>query len=126
MRSMRSMRGGFIFRNRGPSLKVTVVHHGQYLTSMTKHDSGGSPPGAACDSMNYFSPALVLQADSADSHTLKGRSSEAGGTAAVPESVASGHGHGHGHGHSVEVVEGTPGTWDTSAFCWILTPCGDG
>jgi hypothetical protein len=42
MRSMRSMRGGFIFRNRGPSLKV---HHGQCLTSMTKHDSGGSPPG---------------------------------------------------------------------------------
>jgi hypothetical protein len=32
MRSMRSMRGGFIFRNRGPSLKV---HHGQCLTSMT-------------------------------------------------------------------------------------------
>jgi hypothetical protein len=31
MRSMRSMRGGFIFRNRGPSLKV---HHGQHLTSM--------------------------------------------------------------------------------------------
>jgi hypothetical protein len=47
MRSMRSMRGGFIFRNRGPSLKV---HHGQCLTSMTKHDSGGSPPGTACDS----------------------------------------------------------------------------
>jgi hypothetical protein len=45
---MRSVRGGFIFRNRGPSLKV---HHGQCLTSMTKHDSGGSPPGAACDSM---------------------------------------------------------------------------
>jgi hypothetical protein len=45
-RSMRSMRGGFIFHNRGPSLKV---HHGQCLTSMTKHDSGGSPPGAACD-----------------------------------------------------------------------------
>jgi hypothetical protein len=44
MRSMRSMRGGFIFRNRGPSLKV---HHGQCLTSMTEHDSGGSPPGAA-------------------------------------------------------------------------------
>ncbi len=31
MRSMRSMRGGFIFRNRGPSLKV---HHCQCLTSM--------------------------------------------------------------------------------------------
>ncbi len=30
--SMRSIRGGFIFRNRGPSLKV---HHGQCLTSMT-------------------------------------------------------------------------------------------
>jgi hypothetical protein len=42
MRSMRSMRGGFIFRNRGPSLKV---HHGQCLTSMTKHDSGGSNRG---------------------------------------------------------------------------------
>ena len=28
MRSMRSMRGGFIFRNGGPSLKV---HHGQCL-----------------------------------------------------------------------------------------------
>ncbi len=39
MRSMRSMRGGFIFRSRGPWLKV---HHGQCLTSMTKHDSGGS------------------------------------------------------------------------------------
>jgi hypothetical protein len=36
MRSMRSMRGGFIFRNRGPSLKV---HHGQHFASMTKHDS---------------------------------------------------------------------------------------
>jgi hypothetical protein len=47
MRSMRSMRGGIIFRNRGPSLKV---HHGQCPTRMTKHDSGGSPPGAACDS----------------------------------------------------------------------------
>jgi hypothetical protein len=32
MRSMRSMRGGFIFRNRGPSLKV---HLGQCLTSMS-------------------------------------------------------------------------------------------
>ncbi len=32
-RSMRSMRGGFIFRSQGPSLKV---HHGQYRTSMTK------------------------------------------------------------------------------------------
>ncbi len=41
------MRGGIIFRNWGPSLKV---HHGQCLTRMTKHDSGGSPPGAACDS----------------------------------------------------------------------------
>jgi hypothetical protein len=59
MRSMRSMRGGIIFRNRGPSLKVlnkptthrthrTHIHHGQCLTRMTKHDSGGSPPGAAC------------------------------------------------------------------------------
>ncbi len=35
--SMRPMRGGFIFRNRGPSLKV---HHGQHLASMTKHDTG--------------------------------------------------------------------------------------
>jgi hypothetical protein len=34
--SMRSMRGGFIFRNWGPSLKV---HRCQCLTSMTKHDS---------------------------------------------------------------------------------------
>jgi hypothetical protein len=42
MRSMRSMRGGFIFRNRGPSLKV---YHGQHLASMAKHDTGGSPPG---------------------------------------------------------------------------------
>ncbi len=32
MRSMRSMRGGFIFRNRGPSLEV---HHGQHLASMS-------------------------------------------------------------------------------------------
>jgi hypothetical protein len=47
MRSMRSMRGGIIFRNRGPSLKV---HHGQCPTRIAKHDSGGSPPGAACDS----------------------------------------------------------------------------
>jgi hypothetical protein len=30
MRSMCSMRGGFIFRNRGPSLKV---HHCQHLAS---------------------------------------------------------------------------------------------
>jgi hypothetical protein len=45
MRSMRSMRGGFIFRSRGPSLKV---HHGQCLTSVTKHDTGGSPLEAAC------------------------------------------------------------------------------
>ncbi len=37
MRSMRSMRGGFIFRNRGPSLKV---HHCQHLASVTKHDTG--------------------------------------------------------------------------------------
>jgi len=40
---MRSMRGGFIFRSQGPWLKV---HHGQCLTSVTKHDAGGSPPGA--------------------------------------------------------------------------------
>ena len=33
MHSMRSMRGGFIFRNWGPSLKV---HDGQCLASMTK------------------------------------------------------------------------------------------
>jgi hypothetical protein len=38
MRSMLSMRGGFIFRNWGPSLEV---HRGQCLTSMTKHDAGG-------------------------------------------------------------------------------------
>jgi hypothetical protein len=38
MRSMRSMRGGFIFRNWGPSLKV---HHCQHLASVTKHDTGG-------------------------------------------------------------------------------------
>jgi hypothetical protein len=43
MRSMHSIRGGFVFRNWGPSRNV---HHGQCLTSMTKHDSGGSPPGA--------------------------------------------------------------------------------
>jgi hypothetical protein len=36
MRSMRSMRGEFIFRNRGPSLKV---HHCQHLASVTKHDT---------------------------------------------------------------------------------------
>jgi hypothetical protein len=47
MRSMRSMRGGIIFRNRGPSLKV---HHGQCLASMTKHDTDVSPPGAECES----------------------------------------------------------------------------
>jgi hypothetical protein len=47
MCSMRSMRGGIIFRNWGPLLKV---HHGQCLTRMTKHDSGESPPRAACDS----------------------------------------------------------------------------
>ncbi len=35
MRSMRSMRGGFIFRSLGPSLKV---HHGQRLTSV--HPAG--------------------------------------------------------------------------------------
>ena len=46
---MRSMCGGFIFRNWGPLLKV---HHSKCLTSMTKHDSGGSPPGAACDSVD--------------------------------------------------------------------------
>ncbi len=50
---LRFMRGGFIFRNRGPtigpSLKVTV-YHGNWLKSVTKHGSGGSPPGAACDS----------------------------------------------------------------------------
>jgi hypothetical protein len=44
MRSVCSMHGGFIFRNWGPILKV---HHSQCLTSMTKHDSDGSPPGAA-------------------------------------------------------------------------------
>jgi hypothetical protein len=31
----------------GPSLKV---HHCQHLASMSKQDTGGSPPGAACDS----------------------------------------------------------------------------
>ncbi len=38
MRSMREVLGGFIFRNRGPWLKV---HRSQCLTSMTKHDSAG-------------------------------------------------------------------------------------
>jgi hypothetical protein len=45
MRFMRFMRDGLIFRSRGPSLEV---HHGQCLTSMTKHDTcglPGSPPG---------------------------------------------------------------------------------
>jgi hypothetical protein len=46
MHCMRSVRGCFIFHSQGPSLKV---HHGQCLRSVTKHDSGGSPPGAACD-----------------------------------------------------------------------------
>ncbi len=57
MRSMRSMRGGFVFRNQGPSLKV---HRGQCLTSMTKHDTGGWPPETACDSDTSASdrPAL--------------------------------------------------------------------
>jgi hypothetical protein len=44
MHYVRSMRGGFIARNRGPLLKV---HHGHCLTSMTKHDASGSPPEAA-------------------------------------------------------------------------------
>jgi hypothetical protein len=44
MRSMRSMRGGIIFRNRGPSLKV---HHGQCLTRMTKYDTLRKGPGAS-------------------------------------------------------------------------------
>ncbi len=43
--SMCSMCGGFIFHSLRPSLKV---RHSQCLTSVTKHDSGGSPPGAAC------------------------------------------------------------------------------
>jgi hypothetical protein len=45
--SMRSMLGGVNFRNQGPSLKI---HRGHCLTSMTKHDSGGSPPEATFDS----------------------------------------------------------------------------
>jgi hypothetical protein len=48
MCSMHSMHGGLIFRNLGPLLKV---HHCQHLASMTKHDTSGSPPGAACDSL---------------------------------------------------------------------------
>jgi hypothetical protein len=42
--SMRSMRGGFIFRNRGPSLKV---HRGQCLTSMTLVDGLPGPHATA-------------------------------------------------------------------------------
>ncbi len=37
MRSMRSMRGVFIFRNRGPSLKV---HPFQHLASVTDQGRG--------------------------------------------------------------------------------------
>jgi hypothetical protein len=36
MRSMRSMRGGFIFRSQGTSLKVD---HSQYLANMTLVDT---------------------------------------------------------------------------------------
>jgi hypothetical protein len=42
MRSTRSMRGGFIFRSRGPSLKV---HHSQYLARLSRviHGLSGFP-----------------------------------------------------------------------------------
>jgi hypothetical protein len=50
MRSMRSMRGGFIFRNRGPSLKV---HHCQHLASVTKHDT----------SLGLFAELLFMEND---------------------------------------------------------------
>ncbi len=41
--AMRTTSSGFIFSNQGPSLNV---HRGQCLTSMSKHDAGGSwnPP----------------------------------------------------------------------------------
>ncbi len=45
MRSMRSVRGGFIFRSPEDTSRPVSLR-----TSMTKHDAGGSPPGAACDS----------------------------------------------------------------------------
>ncbi len=43
---MCSMCAGFIFCSWGSLLKV---HHGQCLTGMTKHYTGGLPPGSACD-----------------------------------------------------------------------------
>ncbi len=44
MRSMRSMRGGLIFRSHGPSLKA---HHGQRLPSMTLVDRLPGPHATA-------------------------------------------------------------------------------
>ncbi len=60
MCSMRSMCGGFIFCNRGPSLKV---HHGQHLASMTKHDTGGSPGPHATARSRLMAKRKVLFPD---------------------------------------------------------------
>ncbi len=48
MRSMRSMRGGFIFRNAGVLAEGTSRPVSHKPRSMTKYDAGGSPPRAEC------------------------------------------------------------------------------
>jgi hypothetical protein len=69
MRSMRSMRGGFIFRSRGPSLKV---HHGQCLTSMTKLQHREQAK-ALCMNAQPTEPSLVyLIADGVTLSTVQG------------------------------------------------------
>jgi hypothetical protein len=126
MRSMRSMRGGFIFRNRGPSLKV---HPCQHLASVTKHDTGGSPPGAACDSAKGAwrgaQPVLPFKVH-LGIHLLyygvRERSmrsvrsmrwdlfSVIGGPCKKERvyHVVLGHGHSHSHGHGVFIVATHP------------------
>jgi hypothetical protein len=67
--SMRSIRGAFIFRNRGPSLKV---HHGpgQCLTSMSKQRAArqGSLPGMSVCATTHLLQGLPITENGSPTH----------------------------------------------------------
>jgi hypothetical protein len=92
MRSMRSMRVGFIFRNMGPSLRYIAASVSQAF-GRTQHDAGESPqsPGAASffesQVVSLSTPVWCKQrirvSDILDYHNMQ--QSERHGTAAVTD-----------------------------------------
>jgi hypothetical protein len=81
MRSMRSMRGGFIFRNRGPSLQKICRCADTHARSRTASTESNYKPSQA----TYFAPLRGLRLLARHQHNTMS------------------HGQSHGHGHGIHI-----------------------